>query len=170
MTTDPRLEAVLVDAAGEHPASPTGRLLMPLDDSLTAILHWANRHEVQTQVMQRANCTLPLSNVWLLVRIQHSGPCHPSDLASFHGVDNSTITPKLQRLEADGLAIRRPDPDDRRAVLVEATPAGCRLLKRLRRARAGIVEEGLAALSLERRRLILEALGDLAGLLEGAGQ
>jgi DNA-binding MarR family transcriptional regulator len=139
---------------------------MPLDDSLNAILHWANRHEVQAQVMRRANCTLPLSNVWLLGRIQHSGPCHPSDLASFHGVDNSTITPKLQRLEADGLAIRRPDPDDRRAVLVEATSAGCRLLRRLRRARAGIVEEGLAALPPERRQLILEALGDLAGLLE----
>lgn len=168
--TDSGLEAGLVDPAGGAPATATGSLRMPLDESLTAILNWANRHEVQTQVMQRASCTLPLSNVWLLVRIQRSGPCHPSDLATFHGVDNSTITPKLHRLEADGLAIRRPDPDDRRAVLVEATSAGCRLLKRLRRARAAIVEEALAVLSPERRQRILEALGDLAGLLEGSGR
>jgi DNA-binding MarR family transcriptional regulator len=163
------MEAALVDAAGVDRATASRRVLMPLDDSLNAILHWANRHEVQTQVMRRANCTLPLSNVWLLARIQHSGPCHPSDLASFHGVDNSTITPKLQRLEADGLVRRRPDPDDRRAVLVEATAAGCRLLKRLRRARAGIVEEALASLPSERRQLILEVLGDLAVRLEIAG-
>jgi DNA-binding MarR family transcriptional regulator len=141
---------------------------MPLDESLTALLHWANRNEVQTQMLRRANCTLPISSIWLLVRIQRCGPCHPSDLASFNGVDNSTITPKLQRLEVDGLVVRRPDPDDRRAVLVEATPAGCRLLKRLRRSRANVVEEGLATLPLERRQRIVDALGDLARLLEGS--
>jgi len=141
---------------------------MPLDESLTALLHWANRNEVQTQMMRRANCTVPISSIWLLVRIQRCGPCHPSDLASFNGVDNSTITPKLQRLEVDGLVVRRSDPDDRRAVLVEATPAGCRLLKRLRRSRANVVEEGLATLPPERRQRIIEALSDLARLLEGA--
>jgi len=39
-------------------------------------------------------------------------------------VEGPTMTRHLDRLEADGLIERRPDPNDRRATLVFATPSG----------------------------------------------
>jgi len=140
-----------------------------LADSLTAIVGWASRNDVQTEVMRRAHCSLPISHIWLLVRIANSGPCHPSDLAIFSSVDNSTITPKLQRLEAEDLLGRRSDPADRRASLVQITPAGNRLLKRIRRARAQLVVEAMAGLTPERRTALERALGELARVLGDAG-
>lgn len=137
-----------------------------LEDSVTTLVRWATRHDVQTAVMRRAQSSLPLSHVWLLARIASCGPCHPSDLAASFGVDNSTITPKLQRLESEELVKRRPDPTDRRAALVETTPSGIRLLGRLRRARAAILEERLAALPQPRRLDVVTALSDLASILE----
>ena len=137
-----------------------------LADSLTAIVGWASRNDVQTEVMRRAHCSLPISHIWLLVRIATCGPCHPSDLAVFSGVDNSTITPKLQRLEAEDLLGRRSDPADRRAALVHITPAGIRLLKRIRIARAQLVVEAMAELPPGRRSVLEAALGELAGVLD----
>ncbi|NNM96432.1 MAG: MarR family transcriptional regulator [Candidatus Dormibacteraeota bacterium] len=141
-----------------------------LADSLTAIVGWASRNDVQTEVMRRAHCSLPISHIWLLVRIANSGPCHPSDLAVVSGVDNSTITPKLQRLEAEDLLGRRSDPADRRAALVHITPAGIRLLKRIRIARAQLVVEAMAGLTPERRNALESALSELAAVLGDAGR
>jgi DNA-binding MarR family transcriptional regulator len=39
-------------------------------------------------------------------------------------VTSGTMTNRVDRLEADGLVERRPDPHDRRGVLVRLTPAG----------------------------------------------
>jgi DNA-binding MarR family transcriptional regulator len=116
--------------------------------------------------MQLARCDLPLSHVWLLTRIVNCGPCHPSELASHLGVDNSTITPKLQRLEAEKLVVREPDLSDRRAALVRATPTAVRLLHKLRRTRASILEERLIPVPGDRRGEIVSALAELARLLE----
>jgi len=147
----------------EASLSDSGRRL---EDSLTYLVRWATRHDVQTAVMRDAQSSLPLSHVWLLVRIASCGPCHPSDLATSFGVDNSTITPKLQRLEVEELVKRQPDPQDRRAALVEVTPSGLRLLRRLRRARAAILEDRLAAMAPSKRQAIVAALSDLAAVLE----
>jgi len=156
-------------AAGEERAHATAELpASGLADSLTAIVGWASRNDVQTEVMRRASCSLPISHIWLLVRIAACGPCHPSDLAAYSGVDNSTITPKLQRLEAEDLLLRRSDPADRRAVLVHITPAGTRLLRRIRSARAQLVVEAVADLAPERRGALEAALSELAGALDRA--
>jgi DNA-binding MarR family transcriptional regulator len=149
-----------------EPASPASDG-EELDDAITAVVRWAGHHELQARVMQRAHCDLPLSQVWLLARIVNCGPCHPSQLATQVGVDNSTITPKLQRLEAGRLVVREPDPSDGRAALVRATPTGVRLLQKLRRTRAAILDERLRAVPDERRRVIVTALGELAQLLDG---
>lgn len=147
----------------DAPPGPPGERL---DDAVTTLVRWASRHDVQARVMQRAQCDLPLSHVWLLARIVNCGPCHPSALATQVGVDNSTITPKLQRLEAERLVVRQADPSDRRAALLRATPTGVRLLTRLRRARAAILDERLRAVSDQRREALVAALIELAQLLE----
>lgn len=56
----------------------------------------------------------------------------PSRLASLLGTDAAGVTGLIDQLEEKGLARRRPDPADRRAVIVEPTKAGVVLLPRLR--------------------------------------
>jgi DNA-binding MarR family transcriptional regulator len=47
-----------------------------------------------------------------------------TDLAEQTGHDVSTISRHLRSLEDDGLLARTPDPDDRRASLLEVTASG----------------------------------------------
>lgn len=58
------------------------------------------------------------------------------------GLDKTTLTSLLDRLEQDGLVIRRADPRDRRARLPEATEAGRALQARVASSLAR-VESGL---------------------------
>jgi DNA-binding MarR family transcriptional regulator len=76
-----------------------------------------------------------------------TGPLGIGDLAAAEGVAASTMTRLVDGLERDGLVERAPDPDDRRGVLVHATPKGTRLLHRVRRRRLGSLASGLRTLS-----------------------
>lgn len=137
-----------------------------LAEPLNRLVRWMARRDVQEQVLRQAGCPVPLSHTWLLGRIGACGRCHPSQLAELAGVDNSTITPKLHRLEAEGLIRRETDPQDRRAVLLAVTTSGARMISRLRLARATMVWTRLQALTPERRSSVVTALLDLSNLLE----
>jgi DNA-binding MarR family transcriptional regulator len=138
-----------------------------LEGGLTTLANWVVRHDVQTEVSRRARCPVPTSHVWVVNRIAATGPCRPSELADYFGVDNSTMTPKLRRLLLEGLVYRQEDPADRRAVLLAVSPGGTRLLARLRRARAEMLEEKLRGLPPDRRAALATSLQELAGLLQG---
>jgi DNA-binding MarR family transcriptional regulator len=66
----------------------------------------------------------------VLATLRRAGPPHqmrPSDLAQAVMLTSSGTTKRLDRLESAGLIVRRPDPGDRRGLLIELTPAGRRL-------------------------------------------
>ena len=52
----------------------------------------------------------------------------PADLADEAGVTRATMTGLVDTLEKDGLVTRKNDPADRRAILVQLTAAGRKLL------------------------------------------
>jgi DNA-binding MarR family transcriptional regulator len=52
------------------------------------------------------------------------GPLRASELAALLGISRAAATRLIDTLEQAGLAHREPDPRDRRAILVAATPAG----------------------------------------------
>ena len=67
----------------------------------------------------------------VLATLRRAGPPHrlrPTDLAESLMLTSSGATKRLDRLEQAGLIARRPDPSDRRGILIELTPAGRRLV------------------------------------------
>jgi DNA-binding MarR family transcriptional regulator len=90
------------------------------------------------------------------------GPLSLGELAAAEGVRSATMTGIVNGLERDGLVRRRPHGRDRRAVSIEATAAGRRLLERARTRRIGLVASRLTDLS----EAELEVLARAADLLE----
>jgi MarR family transcriptional regulator for hemolysin len=78
--------------------------------------------EVVERRLQAAGGSLA---VWLILHTlaEHEGELQ-RQLAERLCIEGPTMTRHLDRLEADGLVERRPDPDDRRGTRVFATDAG----------------------------------------------
>lgn len=70
----------------------------------------------------------------LMMRLWERGEQRQADLIKTLGLDPSTVTKMLQRLEQAGFVTRRPSPDDRRAVVVDTTRAGRALRDRVKQA------------------------------------
>jgi DNA-binding MarR family transcriptional regulator len=86
--------------------------------------------------------------------VVYAGPLPIGALATAEGVAAPTMTRLVDGLEREGFVKRRRDPADARGVLVEATPAGKRILIRGRAQRVETLAAGLAALSSEELREI----------------
>ncbi|MFD9291460.1 MarR family winged helix-turn-helix transcriptional regulator [Streptomyces sp. NPDC060030] len=92
---------------------------------------------------------------FLMMHLWDTGAVRQADLIKAMDLDPSTVTKMLQRLEQAGHVHRRPDPDDRRAVLVEATEKSCALRTEVRDAWSGLEDHTLAGLRpAERAELI----------------
>lgn len=86
-------------------------------------------------------------------------------LGRMAGLEPSTMTGLLDRMERDGLVARRADPQDRRAQLVELTQLG----EQVKEPVGAVVEEvmgqvftGIAAADLEEtKKLLRQVLGNL---------
>ena len=59
----------------------------------------------------------------ILDMIGRGGPMSPRDVTAATGIHPATLTGMLDRLEEGGWLTRRPDPDDRRRVIVAAETA-----------------------------------------------
>jgi DNA-binding MarR family transcriptional regulator len=75
------------------------------------------------------------------------GPVTVGQLATAEAVRSATMTGIVNGLEADDLVRRRPHASDGRAVLVDATASGRRLLARARRRRIDLVASRLQGLT-----------------------
>jgi MarR family transcriptional regulator, organic hydroperoxide resistance regulator len=90
------------------------------------------------------------------------------------GLDKTTLTSLLDRLEAGGLIIRNLDPHDRRARIPELTDTGRRIQAAVTRARDRAEAELLSALSQDEQHLLRALLtrlaaGQAGGCLEAGG-
>jgi DNA-binding MarR family transcriptional regulator len=90
---------------------------------------------------------LSLTTAATLSTLERSGPCRLTALAASEGVTQPAMTQLVGRLEESGLAIRRADPADGRAVHVQITDAGRELVARRRAARAERLSALLGMLS-----------------------
>lgn len=95
---------------------------------------------------------------FVMMRLWYAGPVRQSELIKAVDLDPSTVTKMLQRLEQSGHVRRRPDPADRRAVLVEATESSCALLSGVSAAWAELEERTLQGLDDDERRELARLL------------
>ncbi len=122
-----------------------------------AISRVARSHRVTAGQLLRRLGLYPGQEL-LMMRLWEVGPQRQSELIKLLGIDASTVTRMVQRLEQAGLVSRRPSPDDRRAVLVETTAAGEALRAEVGQVWQELEDRTLAGLTDDDRR-------DLARLL-----
>jgi MarR family transcriptional regulator, lower aerobic nicotinate degradation pathway regulator len=89
------------------------------------------------------------------------------------GVDPSKLVGLLNDLEAEGLIVRRRDPDDRRRHIVEVSKLGRTRLHAAEKAAAAVEDRLFAGIDAEQRAELLNVLAQVAdssGILEGCMQ
>lgn len=101
----------------------------------------------------------------ILSGLFEAGPLRLGALAELVGATDPTVSRAVDGLVAAGFAERRPDPDDRRAVIVAATQAGIDRVDRRRRATARELERALAGMSAADRKRLLSLIERLVAEL-----
>ena len=125
-------------------------------------LHSAAIHLLRRAAEEDKTAGLSRARLSALSVVVYRGPLTLGELAAAEGVRSATMSGIVNGLEEDGLVRRRPHGTDRRAVQVEATAAGRRLLERARGRRLELVASKLADLSAAE----LDVLEQAAELLE----
>ncbi|WP_194838677.1 MarR family winged helix-turn-helix transcriptional regulator [Nocardia sp. XZ_19_369] len=118
----------------------------------------------------RASIRLPgaekhtFTTLSVLHTLLHRGPMRMTALKVTEQITQPAITQLVGRLERDGLVERWPDPGDGRAVLVQVTEAGARIVQSRHQERVRRITQLADALGAAERRAISAALPALERL------
>lgn len=93
--------------------------------------------------------------------LRRHGQSRLSELSGRLHIAARSTTEVIDALESRGLVARRPDPDDRRAILVEVTDHGSRTLDAIATARGTEVERAFDRLTPADRSDLARILGKL---------
>jgi DNA-binding MarR family transcriptional regulator len=113
-----------------------------------------------------AGSGLTPSQTSVLFTVARLGPLGLSEISEIEGINPTMLSRITAQLCQSELISREPDPADKRAALVWATPAGQRLRKRIHRERTAALQQHMAKLTDEQRELLWSALPVLEELAE----
>lgn len=99
----------------------------------------------------------------LTVLVDH-GPMRMGELAERESIRMPTATALVDGLSRNGLVERRPDPEDRRAVVVAMTDHGRAVVDRVRGERDHILTDAIEKLSADERAALAAAAPALRAL------
>jgi DNA-binding MarR family transcriptional regulator len=100
-----------------------------------------------------------------LIEIADAGPLRLNDLAARIGTSAPTASRTVDVLDDLGLVARSADPDDRRAVRIELTPLGRRLVDERKARATAAFEPAVAALGATDRERLVKLLVRMTGAL-----
>ena len=110
-----------------------------------------------------------LPRLGLLRALAADGPQIMSVLSDSLGVTPRNITVLVDGLESEGLARRTPHPEDRRATIVELTPAGSEMIAGAFEAHVARVAELFERLTPREQTTLLKLIGKLTDELAALG-
>ena len=120
--------------------------------------------EVDRVMLASFDVSQPVLNS--LAVIEGAGePLTPSQISERTFISSATMTSTLDTLERRGWAQRVPNPEDRRSVLVEITPAGQAAADRFLPGVRKVELAALAGLTKAERATMLKLLGKVLGNL-----
>ncbi len=125
----------------------SSRAKPPKPEEIADRLHSAAIHLLRRVRVQDAASGISPARLSALSVIVFGGPISLNDLAGAEQVRPPTMSRIVDALEAAGLARRRLNEQDRRAVLIEATAKGSAVLRAGRARRVRFLAKHLARLS-----------------------
>jgi DNA-binding MarR family transcriptional regulator len=143
--------------------APDPATLERLERALVSLAGWLSDRQTLGDLAERSGHDLAPASWSLLEHLDARGSMRVSDIAACHGVHTSSITPRLQRLEQDGLIERTADPVDARVSIIAIAPAGRAALQGIHAARQEALAHALGTCDdggLERAADILTALSE----------
>ncbi|MDP3898468.1 MAG: MarR family winged helix-turn-helix transcriptional regulator [Mesorhizobium sp.] len=102
----------------------------------------------------------------VMFALAHGDALSQRALTEFAAIEQPTMAATLARMERDGLVVRRPDPNDRRAWLYTLSDDGKAKSVKVREAGQAINEAALSGLSQDERDAFLAALAKVVANLE----
>lgn len=103
--------------------------------------------KLHAHVAARAGVNVERGAMPVMRYVHHHQPVRLSAVANGLGVDQSTVSRHVGKLEAAGLVVRRPDPEDGRGALLEITARGVEAHRAIHRARHAMLADVLAGWS-----------------------
>jgi DNA-binding MarR family transcriptional regulator len=129
-----------------------------------------HEHRSQSLDFQRLSRPGRRADYAVLASLEESGPASQSELARRLAIDRGDLVGVIDRLDDDGLAVRRPDRNDRRRNAITITAAGRRTLADLQHDIEAAQEELLAPLEPAQRETLVALLQTLVDHHHSAGQ
>jgi DNA-binding MarR family transcriptional regulator len=108
--------------------------------------------------------------VSVLLTVVRHGPLRLADLAAIESINPTMLSRITGRLIERDLIRRTPDAVDRRSALVQATPEGRRMRKRILTKRTAALQECLQELGPQDRAVLTAALPALERLVDLLGE
>ncbi|ARK05424.1 MAG: MarR family winged helix-turn-helix transcriptional regulator [Cellulosimicrobium funkei] len=146
-------------------AAPGGRATSTDEaGEFLALLHAALR-SVRREASERLEPAGTTPGQFRMLRFlsRCDGPCRLGAVASALDVAPRSVTSKVDDAEQAGLVRRTPDPQDRRATLVELTPRGREVVEQVGAERSSSAGTLLARLDAHERAELLRLLRAVAG-------
>lgn len=97
-----------------------------------------------------------------LVKLRDVGEVSQNQLGRLTAMDAATMQGVIKRLASRDLIHRRPDPDDRRRLILSLSPEGRTLINRLLPNGGQITKRTLAPLNATEQKTFLQLLGKIA--------
>lgn len=137
--------------------------------ALSSVMRLLDERHTQSGIARRSGHDLPPASWALLEHLDARGSMRVSDIAACHGVDVSSVTPRVKALESAGLVHRHGSPEDRRVALITLSEEGRRALESVHAARAELLADALDGISTRDLAAAADVLTAVATRLGGLG-